>query len=189
MCEIMSLHVWCLLEVCWFAERVPRETLPWICSTKHEKDARGGATSTTTELVALVVLMDFRMDDLAVAGTHGFGLTLSAEGGDSAGCSYILRKMYTSSEPGASLMRYVAKRCIEQETWTSVTWIPREKNEWADILSKGWEGGPRELERRQLFQDGGRRRVSWARYQSITDDVALLGSPLEVGGRDQMGQE
>ena len=160
-------------HVCWFSERVPREALPWVCSTKLERLAKGGCSSTTAELLALVVLLDCRLDSLARSGTQGLGLTISSAG-DSAGCTFILKKMYTSAEPGASLMRYVASRCSELDVWTDVSWVPRADNEWADILSKGWEGGPRESERKAKFVEARRLRNDWGRDNCISDDVALM---------------
>ena len=107
-------------EVGWFSEKVPREKFPWLFSTKHTNEAKGGCSSTTAELFAVVVFLDSRLDGLTGSGTQGLGLSFTSQG-DSTGCTYILGKLCTSAEPGASLMRYVAARCAEEDVWTYVS--------------------------------------------------------------------
>ena len=165
----------------WFAERVPVEKFPWVLAVKSKELADGGCSSTTAELLAMIVLLDLRLDCRPQIESQEVCLTMGADG-DNAGCCHILRRMYTGAEPGASLMRYVAARSTEAGVKVKVRWTPREFNQWADVLSKGWEGGPREEERKRHFDDANRKRVSWERYLCINDDVRLLGSPLEKGG-------
>ena len=165
----------------WFAEKVPRERFPWLWATKGQELAPGGCSSTSAELFAAVILLDFRLEELRDTGACGLGLTMSSEG-DNRGCGYILRKMTTNSEPGASIMRYTAAVCDEAGVWANMAWVPREENEKADVLSKGWPGGPREEERMKMFDAELRADVDWSKYDEITRDWHLLGSPFEVGG-------
>ena len=49
-------------RIAWFAERVPVEKFPWVLAVKGKELADGGCSSTTAELLALIVLLDLRLD-------------------------------------------------------------------------------------------------------------------------------
>ena len=74
------------------------------------------------------------------------------------------------------MVRVMARRCAQLDVWATTTWLPRTSNQWADTLSKGYEGGELEAERSRLFDAASRMRVNWALYDCITEDVKKYGS-------------
>ena len=96
---------------------------------------------------------------------------------DNKGISFAVAKLYTSSSPGISVIKFIARKSSASRTEPVIRWERLELTEWADILSKGYKGGPREAERRRLFSDALRVRVDWKELDWITEDVTRFERP------------
>ena len=82
-------------------------------------------------------------------------------GGSTLHWSKRVAKLYTGAEPGASVVRCMARRCSAADVVPSLRWESRDSNTWADDLSKGILEG---------FDPCLRRRVDWSKYREIQQD-------------------
>ena len=153
---------------------VDTATLP--CVTYEGDAARaGGAASHTIELLAALILMDFRMAGLEdEPDAWGFAGAIVGQT-DALGSSYAVAKLYTGAEPGASIVRVMADRCMAKDVAPSLEWEPRAANQWADDLSKGLCA---------KFAPARRRKVNWADYRAIQEDYLMFSK--EARGKAQL---
>ena len=134
----------------------------------------GGCSSTTCELMAVLGLLVARLEFSEGAQGTAINITMSSAG-DNLGCGAILAKCYTSAEPGASLVREIARRSALHNVSMHGVWLPRTQNIWAGILSKGYDGGPAERERQALFSCSKRVRIPAEVWNTVARDVGLMG--------------
>ena len=124
----------------------------------------------------MLTLLELRLAEMGRDAGPAMTLTVSAAG-DNMGCGNILQKMYTSAEPGASIVRQIVKQCASSSLHVAAVWIPRSSNTWADILSKGWPGGPMEKDKQELFTASKERKTPLHILEEIAKDVrAMSGS-------------
>ena len=142
---------------------------------KRGELCEGGCSSTTSELLGILALLLLRLQSMDRDAGSAICLTLSSSS-DNMGCGNILKKLYTSAEPGAAIVRQVARVSAVAKLHVEAVWLPRTSNKWADILSKGYTGGPLEAERASLFCPDKERKVPTSLFDSITHDLAFMGS-------------
>jgi len=146
------------------------------CITYKGAGARaGGAASHSVELLASLVLLDFRLEDVeADSQAQGFAGAIVGQT-DSMGSMFAVAKLYTGAEPGASIIRVMAARCADKAMTPSLMWESRASNVWADDLSKGKLAG---------FCPTRRHRVDWRRYREIQEDYLMFST--EGRGKAQL---
>ena len=94
---------------------------------------------------------------------------------DNKGMTYVVAKLFTTAMPAAAIVRRLARQSLASGTTPRVKWRPRARNDWADMLSKGYCGGERAAEVERYFDPRKRRTVDWARFLDIRDDVLKFG--------------
>ena len=89
-----------------------------------------------------------------------FGAAMAGDG-DNKGTSFVVAKLYTGSEPAASVVRLLADICTTRDVLPQVNWVPRDRNTWADDLSK------------LLVEDFDIEQwhnIKWGKYRAIQED-------------------
>ncbi len=146
-------------EARWFSETIPLDIIP--CVLQDSSGPRpAGASSLTVELMGALILMTLRAAEADGPEVGGWGGAVSGQT-DSRGSQYAVAKLYSSAEPGASIVRGMAKLCAARDIAPALTWEPRAANTWADDLSKDKTEG---------FAVSNRRHVDWPAFKSIQDD-------------------
>ena len=113
----------------------------------------------TVELLGALILIEARIQD-TVGDKGDFGINMGGAN-DNKGATYVVTKLYTPTEPGASIIRRLADKCLENDIFPTLTWKPRGENTWADDLSKG---------KTEEFSEAKRHKVNWDDLTSIQKD-------------------
>ena len=81
-------------------------------------------------------------------GPLGFHTTMVGAT-DSQGTGYAVSKLYTGTQPGASMLWCLADWCQLTDVMPTAEWLPRAENTWADQLTRddisGFSPGKRQF--------------------------------------------
>ena len=115
-------------DVHWFYVPLSQRSCPWAFT--------GTTPQSRVPALELLGTLFLLMASLPRVSGHRFCIGLR-QSTDNLGNGYILSKLFTSSQPGASVLMAISKKCLENSCMPFVQWKPRDLNKWADEASKG----------------------------------------------------
>ena len=120
-----------------FSEWVPPEACPCLYEDEAGAARPGGPSSLAVELLVIAALAWLRTSGPRPPGMPpDVRVILGGQGGN-LGSRYVLHKMSTGAQPGATILVVLARRLQAKGSLVEVEWTPRTQNQWADDLSKG----------------------------------------------------
>jgi len=146
-------------QVKWFSEKIDLAILPCVILDDKGRVNHSGASSMIVEIIAATLLIDLRSHE-ATGKMGDFGAAMAGDG-DNKGTSFVVAKLYTGSEPAASVVRLLADICTTRDVLPQVNWVPRDRNTWADDLSKLLV---------EDFDIEQRHNIEWGKYRAIQED-------------------
>ena len=144
----------------WYAMEVREDWAPWAFIKKDLK-----RTIASLELLGTLFCVKLWGTRMRESGRGSGYLT---GGTDNQGNSYAVSKLMSTKFPLPLLLMELSETLRKEEQYLDLTWVPREKNQWADDLTN--QKFDRFCTSRRLDLDGG--RFDWIVLDSLLKSAA-----------------
>ena len=150
----------------WYALEVCEDWAPWAFIKKDLK-----RTIASLELLGTLICVKLWGTRMKESGRGSGYLT---GGTDNQGNSYAVSKLMSTKFPLPLLLMELSETLRKEEQYLDLTWVPREKNQWADDLTN--QKFDRFCMNRRLVLDGG--RFDWIVLDSLLKSAAGFHAEL-----------
>ena len=150
----------------WYAMEVCEDWAPWAFIKKDLK-----RTIESLELLGTLICVKLWGTRMKESGRGSGYLT---GGTDNQGNSYAVSKLMSTKFPLPLLLMELSETLRKEQQYLDLTWVPREKNQWADDLTN--QKFDRFCMSRRLVLDGG--RFNWIVLDSLLKSAAGFHAEL-----------